>query len=120
MCRVGALLDIHPLTPERWPDLVGLFGERGAISDCWCMFFRRQKPAPGAAHTPGARAAFEAVVVANQVPGLLAYRDGRPIGWVAVAPRSDDERVAGRGSGAAQDRDVWSIVCFYIDRRGRR
>src|SRR5262245_14820805 len=28
---------IHPLTPERWPDLEQLFGPRGACAGCWCM-----------------------------------------------------------------------------------
>ncbi len=33
MAEVGGTsreMEFHPLTPERWPDLVDLFGERGA------------------------------------------------------------------------------------------
>jgi hypothetical protein len=34
-------LTVHPLTPDRWADLEDLFGPtRGAISGCWCMWFR--------------------------------------------------------------------------------
>ena len=33
---------IHPLTPERWDDLVALFGEKGACAGCWCMYWRRK------------------------------------------------------------------------------
>ena len=26
------------LTPALWPDLERLFGPRGAVGGCWCMF----------------------------------------------------------------------------------
>jgi hypothetical protein len=35
-----AEISIHPLTPERWDDLLTLFGEHGAYSGCWCMWWR--------------------------------------------------------------------------------
>jgi hypothetical protein len=28
---------VYPLTPERWPALVDLFGAQGPVSRCWCM-----------------------------------------------------------------------------------
>jgi hypothetical protein len=40
-------LAVHPVTPDRWDDLVMLFGERGASSGCWCRFFL--PPARGSA-----------------------------------------------------------------------
>ena len=33
-------LSFRPVSPERWPDLVALFGERGACGGCWCMAWR--------------------------------------------------------------------------------
>jgi hypothetical protein len=38
------------LTPDLWPALEDLFGERGAASRCWCMYWRigpdyRERPA---------------------------------------------------------------------------
>jgi hypothetical protein len=35
-----AELDVRPVTSERWDDLLVLFGDRGAYSGCWCMWFR--------------------------------------------------------------------------------
>jgi len=40
--------EIHPVTPERWPDLVELFERRGVRGGrrnspaygCWCMYWR--------------------------------------------------------------------------------
>jgi GNAT superfamily N-acetyltransferase len=50
-------------------------------------------------------------------PGLLAYRDGVPVGWVAVAPRPaypvlERSRLYGPIDG---DEDVFAITCFYVD-----
>ncbi len=32
---------IAPLTGENWPDLEALFGPRGAVGGCWCMYWRQ-------------------------------------------------------------------------------
>ena len=33
-------LDVHPLTPDRFPDLAAMFEEGGDPKWCWCVFFR--------------------------------------------------------------------------------
>ena len=40
MDHVRRNFDVFPLTPDRWADLEQLFGERGASSGCWCMWWR--------------------------------------------------------------------------------
>jgi GNAT superfamily N-acetyltransferase len=115
---------IKTLTPGRWNDLVELFGERGAYAGCWCMFFRvRQSEFEEGARDKGRgnRRAFKKLVDTRKVPGLLAYRDGRPVGWCSVAPRSQFGRVERSSTTKPVDDEagVWSIVCFYIDRRHR-
>ena len=48
-------LEIHPVTRERWPDLVELFerrGPRGGARNtpaygCWCMYWRDRSLAHG-------------------------------------------------------------------------
>jgi GNAT superfamily N-acetyltransferase len=70
----------------------------------------------------GNRRAMKAIVTEGGVPGLLAYRDGRPVGWVSVAPREEFGRLQRSPTlKAVDDRAVWSIVCFFMDRteRGR-
>jgi GNAT superfamily N-acetyltransferase len=112
------------LTPSRWDDLVELFGERGAYGGCWCMFFRMPQSefSEGARNKGrGNRRAFKELVDRRKVPGLLAYVDGRPVGWCSVAPRSQFGRVERSPTTKPVDDEdgVWSIVCFYIDRRHR-
>ncbi len=58
--------------------------------------------------------------------GPVAYRDGEPVGWCAVEPRSHYEglrrnnRVPWQGRDEDKaDESVWAVTCFFI-RRGHR
>jgi len=115
-------LIIEPVTPQRWRDLVALFGERGAYSGCWCMYFRQSSEEFRTGAGQPNRRALQRLVRGERIPGLLAYLDGEPVGWVSVAPRPEFSRVErSRTTKPIDDEPVWSIVCFYIDRghRGR-
>jgi GNAT superfamily N-acetyltransferase len=112
--------EIAPLTADRWPDLERLFGERGASSGCWCMWWRIG--AKEWEHGAGAqnRNVFRRVVESGPPPGLLAYSDGAPVGWVAVAPRTDYPRLNRSPKlKPVDDVPTWSVTCFYIDRSHR-
>jgi GNAT superfamily N-acetyltransferase len=69
----------------------------------------------------GARAALREVVADGPPPGLLAYRDGTPVGWCAVAPRDAYSRVLNsRVLRPVDDApDCWAVVCFYVVRGER-
>jgi len=108
-------LEFRPLTGERWPDLEALFGERGACGGCWCMLWRVQRSVFESQKGAGNRAALKAIVTAGEVPGILAYAEGVPVGWCAVAPRScypalDRSRLLK----PVDDRPVWSVTCLFI------
>jgi hypothetical protein len=32
--------DVRPVTADRWPDLLDLFGPNGGYANCWCMWWR--------------------------------------------------------------------------------
>lgn len=116
----AAGVDVRPVTADRWPDLVALFSDNGASSGCWCMWFRVAPRTWSANGNKGNRAAMERIVAANDAPGLIAYENERPVGWVSVAPRLDFERIAGPADRApVGDAAVWSVVCFFIQ-PGRR
>jgi GNAT superfamily N-acetyltransferase len=54
------------------------------------------------------------------VPGLIAYRDGRPVGWISIGPREEYPRLANSPiMKPVDDRPVWSVVCFFVDARER-
>ncbi len=112
---------IHPLTPERWPDFVDLFGPRGACGGCWCMFWKLSFSEFQALAHAGTKAAQHAIVRSGAVPGLLAYDRDRAVGWIAVEPRDRYPRLArSRILKPVDDRPVWSITCFFVRKDYRR
>jgi GNAT superfamily N-acetyltransferase len=69
----------------------------------------------------GNREAFRRLVQRGPAPGLLAYLDGRPAAWVAVAPRATYPGLGrSRVLAPIDERPVWSVVCLFVDRRFRR
>lgn len=113
-------VDVRPVTPSRWKDLTTLFGPRGAYAGCWCMWFRETNAEFQRKGNRGNRRAMNGLVRGNRQPGLLAYVDGEPAGWVSVAPREEFGRVERSNVlKRLDDEPVWSVVCFYIDRRFR-
>ena len=113
--------EFQAVTPERWADLEMLFGPRGACGGCWCMYWRLPHSDFNAMKGAGNRAALKAIVDAGEIPGLLAYRDGQPVGWVSVAPRPIFSKLErSRILKPVDDRPVWSVVCFFVSRPYRR
>ena len=69
----------------------------------------------------GNRKVFRKLVRSGAEPGVLAYADGEPVGWCAIAPREQYPRLEGsRILKPVDDQPVWSVTCFFIARRFRR
>ena len=68
----------------------------------------------------GNRAVLADLADRDILPGLLAYRDERVVGWVSLGPREDFGRLAhSKILAPVDDTPVWSIVCFVVSRRVR-
>jgi GNAT superfamily N-acetyltransferase len=113
-------IDVRPLTPDRFADLAALFEEGGDPKWCWCMYFRVRGRDWTNSHAATNRAELEELTTREIAPGLVAYRDGRAVGWVSLGPREDYERLAySKILAPLDDVPVWSIVCFVVSRRTR-
>lgn len=110
------MLRIVDAGAERWDDLAELLGERGDPSRCWCQYYRSEAPYQHESRDRN-RAAMRRQITTATVPhGVLAYDDGRPVGWCAVAPRADYPRLRRmQAAKATQDEPgLWSVTCFVV------
>jgi GNAT superfamily N-acetyltransferase len=114
-------LRFHPVTPARWRDLETLFGPDGADGGCWCMWFRLRRR--DFDHNSGEqnKQAMRGIIESGEVPGLLAYAEGEPVGWVSLGPREKFPHLEhSRTLNRVDEQPVWSVICFVVDQRFRR
>jgi GNAT superfamily N-acetyltransferase len=111
-------VEIVPVRADRWDDLVDLFMRRGprggaglGEGGCWCMWWRERTGS-----RERNRRAMRTLVKEGREPGLLAYEDGVPVGWVSVSPREDFGQLhRSKHYGPVVDEEgVWAIVCFHV------
>jgi len=110
-----------PLDKSRWNDFEKLFGERGACGGCWCMTWRLKSSDYEKAKGEKNRKAFKKIVNCNEPVGVIGYLNNEPAGWCAVAPREkfirlENSRVLRKVDGLP----VWSVTCFFVDKKFRR
>ncbi len=69
----------------------------------------------------GNRKSMQRLARAPRAPGVLAFADGHAVGWCAIAPREDYPALGrSRVLKPVDDQPVWSVSCFFIDRRCRQ
>jgi len=115
-------LTFEPLTKANWNKFVQLFGSKGACGNCWCMYYRLNKLEyqEGKAED-GNKSAMKQIVWENKPTGVLGFYDGQAIAWCAFAPREDFIKLEkSRVHKRIDDKTVWSIPCFFIDKDFRR
>jgi GNAT superfamily N-acetyltransferase len=101
-------------------DFEKLFGPKGAYSGCWCMWWRITRREFEKGQGEENRKAMKNLVDSGKVTGILAYFEGKPVGWCSVAPREDYPSLErSRVMKRLDNKPVWSIVCFFIDKSYR-
>ncbi len=130
---LGSMTDpvVTAASPQLWGDVCAVFAGRGDPARCWCQWFRMVNADWRTTTAAGNRAGLERQVEASggagPPPGVLAYVDGRPVGWCAVAPRPAYARLtvstAVRDTTAEPDladHGVWAIPCLVVRPDSRR
>lgn len=118
--------EVRPLSFALWPALEELFGPQGACYGCWCTYFRL----PPARRRVGTRETNRAHLMnrveAGPPPGLIAFDDDVPVGWMQIGPRADvpewnnPRRVSAPLDGeAVADPANWAISCFFVRSKAR-
>src|SRR5262245_52360973 len=131
--KVERATSVVPANEASWNDLKAIFGTRGEASVCQCQRYKLQP-----------RESFGKVPVAvradrlrrqtqcghrdsRTTSGLVAYRDGEPVGWCAVEPRPAYAGLLrvyrvpwiGRAEDKADD-SVWAVTCLLVRAGYRR
>jgi len=124
---------VVPADQASWEDLQNVFGTRGTAARCQCQRYKlrpreafaefpveeradRLRRQTDAGHPGG-----------SSTSGLVAFVDGRPVGWCAVEPRTAypglvrNSRVpwAGRTEDRTDD-SVWAVTCVFARSGFRR
>ena len=128
----------HGLTtaPAQWSDVEGLFSLPGEPSRCWCRYFALTGPEYSALEPDARKAQLQGKFDGGSpAPGVLAFRDGHPVGWCAVEPRTCYPRVLRSrvlrfaeptapaddgGPGPVRGGGIWSVTCFVVAPGHRR
>jgi GNAT superfamily N-acetyltransferase len=84
------------------------------------MYWRLPRSEFTAQKGAGTKQAFRHLVERGEIGGVLAYVEGRPVGWCALAPRErypvlERSRILKR----VDEVPVWSVVCFFVSRAFR-
>lgn len=129
VARLGSIGDvtIRDVTPDLVEDYLSFFDDE-AFRDfpqwqfCYCMeTHRTQSDDEWALRTRhDNRRDMSAMIVQGHVTGLLAYADGKPIGWCNYGETTHLSGVMTRFGLEAADQDgVGSVACFVISSRYR-
>ena len=113
--------DFHPVIHGRWNDLEQLFGVRGACGGCWCMLWRTSRKEFESSKGEGNKLAMKDIVESGEVPGILAYHEGKPVGWCSIGPRDRFPALSrSRILKPLDDRPCWSITCLFTEKSYRK
>jgi GNAT superfamily N-acetyltransferase len=114
-------LEFYSATSDKWDDIEELFGERGACGGCWCMWWRLTNSEFNKMKGKGNREALKKIVKSGKVPGILAYDNKKVVAWCSFAPRETLPRLKrSRILTPVDEKQVWSIICFFIAKSYRK
>jgi len=114
-------VEIHDVTPDRLADYQSFF-DNDAFRDypvwqsCYCMETHLQNQDDWAARTAAEnRRDMSAMISEGKVTGLLAYVDGKPVGWCNYGETTRLGGVMRKLGLSAEDHEgVGSVACFVI------
>ena len=110
----------RPLTEETFEDFADVVNPTRREQHCWCLSHRL--PARQIQELGGGdrREAMLALSRSGPAPGVVTYRDGEPVGWCSVSPRTAMPLIErSRLIRPVDDVPVWCITCLVV-RTGHR
>ncbi|MFJ2963803.1 GNAT family N-acetyltransferase [Streptomyces collinus] len=111
-------IDVRPATD--FEDVRAVLGPKSPTANvCWCLSYRIPSRLNNELRGPARGAYVADLCRADPPPGVLAYDGDEPVGWAAVAPRTDTSFARNRKIPHVDDLPVWSLWCVRV-RPGHR
>ncbi|WP_309063518.1 GNAT family N-acetyltransferase [Streptomyces sp.] len=111
-------IDVRPASV--FEDVRTLLGPKSPGANvCWCLSHRIPSGLNNTLRGPARGEYVAGLCRTGRPPGVLAYDGGEPVGWAAVAPRSDTSFARSRRIPHVDDLPVWSLWCIRV-RPGHR
>lgn len=111
---------VEPVTLDRFDDFAAVVNPNRRDTHCWCVTHRLRAADIDELGQGSREQAMRALCDRAAPPGVVAYRDGEPVGWCNIGPRADmPALVHSTKIKPLDDIAVWSIICVVI-RGGRR
>lgn len=107
------IVEVVPATADRYEDVLTILG--GHEQACLCQYWRMTSGEYSRASKEARLAALRAQMDETPPPGMLAYVEGEPAGWLGFGVRQRVGRlVRSRTIPAIDDLPVWAIYCFTV------
>jgi GNAT superfamily N-acetyltransferase len=117
-------IEILPATGDRFDD-AEMALDSGDGPGCQCQWWLLTNAEFQKTSRDDLTERFHAEMHGDRAPGLIAYVDGEPAGWVRVGPRVDQARLLRtRDVTTATEEpldvdDVWAVSCFVVRKTHR-
>jgi GNAT superfamily N-acetyltransferase len=118
-------VEILPATSERFDDVEHTLTGGGDGPSCQCQWWTVPAAQFRSTSRPEREQLLRTEVAGEPRPGLVAYVDGAPAGWVRVGPRVRQPRllrtrlVLQHSREPLDDPDVWAVSCFSVRKEHR-
>ncbi|ALJ20948.1 GNAT family N-acetyltransferase [Microbacterium sp. No. 7] len=118
-------IEILPASVERFEDVEHAMTGGGDGASCWCQWWMVTSTRfRGTSRDEKRELLREQTADGAHPSGLVAYVDGEAAGWVKVAPRTEQPRIARTRAyqcspSPFDDPGVWAITCFVVRREHR-
>ena len=111
-------VDVRPASV--FEDVRTLVGPKSPGANvCWCLSYRIPAKLNNGLRGPDRGEYVAGLCREVPAPGVLAYDGDEPVGWAAVAPRSNTSFARSRKIPHVDDLAVWSLWCIRV-RPGHR
>ncbi|MGW1996086.1 GNAT family N-acetyltransferase [Embleya sp. NPDC001921] len=112
------IIEVRPASV--FEDVRALVGPKSPDANvCWCLSYRIPSKLNNELRGPDRGEYVAGLCRAEPAPGVLAYDGNEPVGWAAVAPRSETSFAQSRKIPHVDDLPVWSLWCIRV-RPGHR